>query len=134
MFLGTIFVQALLSRNDQYHGIATKFVGLLRSAAGAVVAEAVLLEIADGMWATDRKAASDGINACYRTKNMRVVALETALMQRALQRYGARLDKDWSLTDCVSFVVMRDHGVTVALTTDRHFVQAGFRALLLEEA
>lgn len=43
---------------------------------------------------------------------------------------ASRLDKDWSLTDCISFVVMRDEGITEALTGDRHFEQARFIALL----
>jgi predicted nucleic acid-binding protein len=38
--------------------------------------------------------------------------------------------KDWSLTDCISFVVMEERGVTEALTSDRHFEQAGFASLL----
>jgi predicted nucleic acid-binding protein len=38
------------------------------------------------------------------------------------------------LTDCVSFVVMRDRGLTAALTADRHFQQADYRALLADEA
>ena len=41
-----------------------------------------------------------------------------------------RLDKDWSLTDCISFIVMRRRGLTDALTSDHHFEQAGFTILL----
>ena len=44
--------------------------------------------------------------------------------------YVARRDKNWSLTDCISFVVMKDRGPTQALTADHHFEQAGFKALL----
>jgi hypothetical protein len=44
--------------------------------------------------------------------------------------YRQRADKDWSLTDCISFVVMRQRGLTEALTGDHHFEQAGFVALL----
>jgi hypothetical protein len=51
-------------------------------------------------------------------------------MDRGLALYAARPDKEWSLTDCVSFLVMQDHGVTEALTADHHFEQAGFVALL----
>lgn len=46
--------------------------------------------------------------------------------------FRSRMDKAWSRTDCLSFVVMQQHGLTDALTADQHFVQAGFRALMLE--
>ena len=39
-------------------------------------------------------------------------------------------DKEWTLTDCISFVVMQREGITDALTADHHFEQAGFVALL----
>jgi len=39
-------------------------------------------------------------------------------------------DKEWGLTDCISFVVMKEQGIKEALTTDKHFAQAGFRVLL----
>jgi predicted nucleic acid-binding protein len=42
------------------------------------------------------------------------------------------MDKEWGMTDCISFIVMPDMGVIDALTTDDHFRQAGFRALLIE--
>jgi uncharacterized protein len=45
--------------------------------------------------------------------------------------YGRRPDKAWSLTDCISFEVMTERGITEALTSDHHFMQAGFQALLL---
>ena len=50
----------------------------------------------------------------------------------ALALYRARIDKEWGLTDCVSFVLMNTAGITEALTADIHFRQAGFKAMLLE--
>ncbi len=38
--------------------------------------------------------------------------------------------KNWSLTDCISFVVMQEHGIHEALTADHHFEQVGFQVLL----
>lgn len=52
------------------------------------------------------------------------------LFARGISLYNARKDKAWSLTDCISFVVMADEGLVDALTGDRHFEQAGFKALL----
>lgn len=49
---------------------------------------------------------------------------------RGIALYAKRPDKAWSLTDCISFVVMEQMGLTEALTADRHFAQAGFTVLL----
>ena len=59
-----------------------------------------------------------------------VVPAETDLFRRGLDLYHNRPDKEWSLTDSISFVVMKDRGLTEALTGDHHFEQAGFVALL----
>ena len=52
------------------------------------------------------------------------------LFDRGCELYTSRSDKEWSLTDCISFVVMKERGLTDALTPDRHFEQAGFKVLL----
>jgi predicted nucleic acid-binding protein len=48
----------------------------------------------------------------------------------ALRRFEERIDKNWSLTDCASFLIMEAEGIEGALTYDQHFVQAGFQALM----
>ncbi len=53
--------------------------------------------------------------------------------EAAVQWDQNRAGKDWGITDCSSFVVMSERGLSEALTTDEHFRQAGFRALLREE-
>ena len=63
-------------------------------------------------------------------ENTTLVEPDPALWRRGLALYRTRPDKAWSLTDCISFIVMTDHGLTDALTGDHHFEQAGFRALL----
>ena len=50
---------------------------------------------------------------------------------QALALYQFRPDKTWGLTDCISFVVMQQQNLTDAVTGNRHFVQAGFHALML---
>ena len=52
------------------------------------------------------------------------------LFERGFQLFKTRADKEWSLTDCISFVVMEQMALTEALTADRHFEQAGFTMLL----
>ncbi len=59
-----------------------------------------------------------------------LVRATSDLIQRGKKLYRDRADKEWPLTDCISFVVMHDRGLSEALTADHHFEQAGFRALL----
>jgi hypothetical protein len=59
-----------------------------------------------------------------------IVEARPVLFQRGLRLYDERPDKEWTLTDCISFVVMADEEIEEALTGDHHFEQAGFRALL----
>jgi len=61
---------------------------------------------------------------------VRIVRSGPQLFQRGLKLYDERPDKEWSLTDCISFVVMKDEGISDALTGDQHFEQAGFIPLL----
>jgi predicted nucleic acid-binding protein len=65
---------------------------------------------------------------------VQVVLSDADLMQSALRLFEDRADKEWSLCDCTSFVVMQQLQITGSLTTDHHFRQAGFDALLLQEA
>ena len=96
-----------------------------------VTTEAVLLEVAD---ACCDPCDHDDFLALYETvrddPHTKVVPLGRALIERGIQLFRQRRDKDWPLTDCISFVVMKEEGVKEALTADHHFEQAGYRALL----
>ena len=59
-----------------------------------------------------------------------IVHIDPSLDAATWKLLAERLDKKWSLVDCASFVVMEQHSLTDALTTDRHFEQAGFVRLL----
>jgi predicted nucleic acid-binding protein len=59
-----------------------------------------------------------------------IVEANRAIYDAGLNLYAQRPDKDWSLTDCISFVVMKRLRLTEALTADKHFEQAGFKVLL----
>jgi len=73
------------------------------------------------------------LRALEASPQVKIVPLTDDLYRRGLALYEGRPDKDWGLTDCLSFVVMEDYGLSAALTADIHFQQAGFRALLREE-
>jgi predicted nucleic acid-binding protein len=139
VFLDTSYIQALLNRRDQHHQRARALVSLTDEASEIWVTEAVLIEVADALSGIDRQAAVAFLDSCYREEgipdgNIVIVTVDSTLLIRGLYLYASRPDKRWGLTDCISFVVMRDNGLIHALTADRHFVQAGFRALMLEEA
>jgi predicted nucleic acid-binding protein len=78
----------------------------------------------------DRERFMDLYRHIQLSPAIRVVPASRALLEEAINLYASRLDKDWPLTDCISFVVMGDEGITQALTGDHHFEQAGFAALL----
>jgi predicted nucleic acid-binding protein len=82
--------------------------------------------------ARHRGRAAEFIEACYASDNITVIAVDTDLLKPAVQFYRQHSDKPWGLTDCISFVVMSDRGLTTAVTADRDFQQAGFRSLMLE--
>jgi len=113
--------------HDHARAVAT---GLNRS---LVTTEAVLYEVGDAFATVNwRGPAADFLAQIRANPNVIIIPTDGNLAARALALYAARSDKDWGLTDCISFVVMEDRGITVALSADQHFVQAGFGALLRE--
>jgi hypothetical protein len=129
-FLDTAYVLALLNPHDIHHEQAKALLPSMRDAREVWITEAVLVEIGNALAGSNRSVAVAFINSCYVTPNVKLVSVDSALLHRAIDFYYARKDKEWGLTDCISFIVMEDHGLTEALTTDEHFQQAGFRALL----
>jgi uncharacterized protein len=131
-FLDTAFIQALLNPRDDYHEPARQLFPRVRAASEVWITEAIFAEVGNALSAINRNGAVQFIQQCYRTENIRVVSVDTTLLAQALVIYQSRTDKTWGLTDCISFVVMQQQKLTDAVTSDRHFIQAGFRALMLE--
>jgi predicted nucleic acid-binding protein len=80
-----------------------------------------------------RKLAATWVKQLRADANTTIVEQSSLLFQEALALYEARPDKDWGLTDCASFSIMREYRVSDALTADSDFRQAGFTALLRED-
>lgn len=98
-----------------------------------VTTRAVVLEIGNALARQRyRKSAINLLQAIEEDPLIEIVPITNELYQKGFALYSERRDKEWSINDCLSFVVMREMNLTEALTTDRHFVQAGFMAILLE--
>jgi uncharacterized protein len=121
-----------ISTRDQYHGDALAWhVYLLKSRAVIVTTEAVCWEWLNAMSAAPtRKIAAEGLKQIRRDPRIEVITHTEELTEAAVHLFSNRSDKDWSLTDCLSFVVMERRNTRDALTADNHFEQAGFQALL----
>lgn len=66
------------------------------------------------------------VDALKAAPQVEVIHVNTELDVTAWMLLKARTDKEWSLVDASSFVIMTKYGMTEALTTDHHFTQAGF--------
>ncbi len=80
---------------------------------------------------TTRGVAAEGYRRVHADARIEVVPFQPELINSAVQLYRARLDKDWSITDCLSIAIMERRRLMEALTTDGHFEQAGLKAMLL---
>lgn len=128
-FVDTSFVVALVNRNDQHHNRAAELSAVFEDRP-LVTTDAVLLEVGNAL-AKRFKAQAVGIIGHFLTSGeVRVVHLDAALFGKAYSLDESYADKEWGMVDCVSFVVMREAGVTDALTSDKHFGQAGFNVLM----
>ena len=96
-----------------------------------MVTEFVLLELGNSLSRTPRRTDfPDLVRHLRRNPRTLVTEASREWFDAGLELYAHCPDKGWSFTDCISFVVMKEQGLVEALTTDRHFTQAGFKALL----
>ena len=125
LFADAYYFVARLNPRDQHHDRVSEFIELFEG--DIVTTDWILMEVADAL-------ASSKIHSRIRefmldlrnNSSCEIVEASRDLLDRALDLYHRHSDKGWSLTDCTSFVVMRDRGITEALTGDKHFEQAGF--------
>ena len=128
VFADTFFYLALLNSGDPLHQRAVEESKVNR---GIVTTEFVLLELGNACArAEDHADFLALVEGMRGSRRVEVVPLESRLLNEGLELMAQRSDKDWSLTDCISFVVMEARGLRRALTGDHHFEQAGFQALL----
>jgi predicted nucleic acid-binding protein len=128
-FADSFFFYAFLDRNDEAHSRAAEVFDDLDTT--ILTTAWVLLEVANGFaGARNRAKFVDFAQFLRSSEFVVIVPADQGDFEEAMRLYADRLDKEWSLTDCTSFVVMKKRGLTEALTGDHHFEQAGFIALL----
>ena len=128
-FADTFYYLAVLHKDDAAHERA---MALSSRLTGPTITTAwVLSELADGLAAPETRAGFGRLLASLRADSRCIILPASQdLFERGVDLYLNRPDKAWTLTDCISFVVMKERGIQDALTGDHHFEQAGFTALL----
>ena len=130
VFLDTSYTIALSNKDDKYCKRASEISKeIISNRINIVTTELVLIEIADSLAKTKYR------NRCiYTMHDIRgmayVIQLGNSRNSKAWSLYEKMTDKEWGLTDCFSFIVMKEFDIKQALTTDKHFDQAGFERLL----
>jgi uncharacterized protein len=123
---------ALQNPDDELHGKA-KAVSATLGSVFLVTSEMVLTEYLNyfaGRGDRLRSMAGAWVQRMRGMPNIDIVPQTTELFRDAVALYVDRSDKGWSLTDCASFRIMSARGIVEALSHDKHFEQAGFKALL----
>lgn len=132
VFADTSYFLALNVSRDRFHQQALALEATLRRR--LLTTEWVLTEVADALAAPATRARFATLVEQLRARDdVTIVPVNHWQFERGCALYVKHTDKGWSLTDCISFLIMRQYGTDTALTSDRHFVQAGFRILLSPE-
>jgi uncharacterized protein len=129
VFADAFYFIAMLNSSDRFHAEAVDLTRTLNRR--LLTTSWVLVEVADALSSCGiRQLAHRFLQRIALDNNTTVIAADSQWFSRGLVLYGNRADKSWSLTDCISFEVMKEHRISDALTGDHHFAQAGFRVLL----
>ena len=129
VFADSVYFFALLNARDTIHPRAVRFA--TQSENPLVTTAWIITEVADGLCGrATRESVVRLWDILQSSADVEIVLPSPELFREGLERYRERPDKNWSLTDCISFFVMEQRGITDALTADHHFQQAGFAALL----
>ena len=131
-FLDTGYLIALFSPRDTFHAKALQLRDLAqREQRVLATTDAVLFEVGAAFAKSGFRAVGIAlIETLVSDPQVRIHAITPDLRRRAIELFAQRPDKEWSLCDCLSFVVMVDNAIDAALTPDHHFAQAGFTALM----
>ena len=130
LFADTAYWAALANPRDALAPAATRWYDHLEASSGAIVTtDWVLAEtvaLVEARAPTLRAALLHLIEDVRADAAVRTLHVTRRTREAAWQQLAGRPERHWSWTDAVSFVVMRERGLTAALTVDAHFREAGF--------
>lgn len=129
IFVDTLFIVAVINKQDQYHQKALEL-GRNFDNFYLVTSDAILLEVGNALSSKYKNEAVAIIDTFLDSEEIEVIRLNPNLFAEALNLYRQYQDKSWGLVDCISFVIMKQLKINQALTFDKHFIQAGFQALM----
>lgn len=129
VFADTAFYLAVVNPHDALHAKAVRAGKRFRGR--VITTHYVLVELGNALSRAEHRAVFLALLRELRAdQHTLIVPASEELFEAGMDLFARRPDKDWSLTDCLSFVVMGQMKIVEALTEDHHFNQAGFRALL----
>lgn len=130
VFADTFYFLAMVNNTDLGHEKALHFTKIYTG--DLVTTGWVLTELGDALAGSRQGRARFSLilQKLQAGPNMHVVSCDNSLFQEGVAFYTQRSDKEWTLTDCISFIIMNRQGIVEALTGDHHFEQAGFIAVL----
>lgn len=132
LFVDTFYLVALLYRRDAWHERVVAFSQTLIPDDTLLTTDAVLVELLAALSTKGpqlRREGTETVRMLLESPEVTVIPQNRALFLQGLALYERRLDKQYSLTDCLSMYIMRREGLTEILTNDHHFTQEGFRIL-----
>lgn len=129
VFADTSSFVAFLSQRDEHHAVALHYMADPKTR--VVTTGWVLAELGNFLASgINRTVFVTLVGQLAADKRFVILPADLTSFSRALRLYGEREDKRWSFTDCTSFLAMKGHRISSALTADHHFEQAGFAVLL----
>jgi predicted nucleic acid-binding protein len=131
VFLDTGYLLALELSNDQNHRVAVKHWRSLRKRLPPLVTTSYVFdEVVTYFNSRGYHAKTVEVgNRLLTSPSVQFVPVDEKLFKEGWEYFQLHKDKDYSLTDCISFVIMKTLGMETSFAFDRHFVQAGFRKL-----
>lgn len=130
LFVDTSYVLGIYNKGDQFHSLCVQAIPFAQKANHLFITDVILMEIGNAFSSVQlRSHGSKIIRDFFKSPRITVVHLTPEYFEQTLKLYEKRIDKEWGMVDCFSFIVMQAFRLKVCLSTDHHFVQSGFKIL-----